>query len=192
MLLNFVNQAKHVKQITLYYFETAHGQSEGDSAHSTIERALRKVGDLYVPSQLATVISLARNDPYKVLQVQKEDILDWKEYSEQLGVLRVRETEEGEPISWTKLKQIRVKHGDSQTMYVKMSHLDEDFGTLQLGGRRSSGDKRPLKGKPRQAYRSAAPKLAIAKYNDLMSLCAGITPVIRHPEHQQFYKELPH
>ncbi len=76
MMLRFVNNAKNVKQITMYYFETAHGQSEGDSAHSTIERALKRAGEICLPSQLAAVIRLARITPYDVVQVQKKDILD--------------------------------------------------------------------------------------------------------------------
>ena len=87
MLLWFVQRTRNVTKITLYFFKTSHGQNEGDSVHSTVERALKRAGEMYVPSQLVTLISLARSIPYSIKQVQKEDIINFKEYSEQIGVL---------------------------------------------------------------------------------------------------------
>ena len=50
MFLYFINnEAKSVKKVTLYYFETNHGQWEGDSIHSAVERAIRKAGELFTP-----------------------------------------------------------------------------------------------------------------------------------------------
>lgn len=36
------------------------------------------------------------------------------------------------------------------------------------------------------------PKLPMAKYNDLITMTNGMMPVIRHQDHQSFYRSLPH
>ncbi|XP_074659568.1 uncharacterized protein LOC141912244, partial [Tubulanus polymorphus] len=60
MIHYFIHEvAQSIEQVTLYYFETGHGQSEGDTIHSNIERALKKAGNVYVPSQLPLVLTLA-------------------------------------------------------------------------------------------------------------------------------------
>ena len=61
----------------MHYFETNHGQWEGDPIHSTVERAIRKAGELFTPSQLAIVIKLARrNKSYHVHEILPSDIID--------------------------------------------------------------------------------------------------------------------
>ena len=65
----------------MYYFETNHGQNEGDSMHSVIECAMRKAGTIMLPSHLSMVIRLARKVPYIVHEITTSSVLDWKEYS---------------------------------------------------------------------------------------------------------------
>ena len=97
MFLYFLERSISVQEISLHFFETNHGQSEGDSIHSTIERQMKQVGEPFIPSQLATLIKMARKvpRPYVVRNVQSSDILDWKSYSQKRGVLRVRSSEKG-------------------------------------------------------------------------------------------------
>ena len=65
--------------------------------HSVVERKLKKVGDLFLPSQLAFLLAGARkqNSPYKVKEVATSDVLDWKLYSATIGFLWCRESDEG-------------------------------------------------------------------------------------------------
>lgn len=66
-LLNIICQMEHLKQINLRFFNTNHGQCEGDSAHSAISYAVKKAGKLFVPSQLLPVFRFARHSkPYEV------------------------------------------------------------------------------------------------------------------------------
>lgn len=60
MMLYMINHSSNIQEISLRFFESFHGQSEGDSAHSAINSALKRAGDLFVPSQLSTIIKMAR------------------------------------------------------------------------------------------------------------------------------------
>ena len=188
MLLWFVQHTEHVKQITLHFYETGHGQYEGDSVHSTIERSLKRAGNLYVPSQLETVIRLARKNPYNVIVVQKSDVRDWKSYSRQIGILRVHETVDGEKLDWTKIKQVRVNCNNPETLFVKMSHLEKEYGEVKLNRRRTGED---LQCTSTPIPVTNGPKMPRPKFEDLMGLCDNNLPVIPK-EHWSFYKSLPH
>ena len=67
-------------------------------------------GDIFLPSQLVAVMSLARRhpEPYRVVEVQTSDIFDWKELSKQMHLLRARSTVEGGNCDWTKVMEIYV------------------------------------------------------------------------------------
>lgn len=61
------------------YFEPYHGQNEGDSCRSTISYAVKKGGDVFVPSLLHSIFKLARREnPYIVIPMQAKDFLDFK------------------------------------------------------------------------------------------------------------------
>ena len=79
-LLYFIQNARSVQNVAVYFFVTDHGQSEGDSMHSTIERRVRSLPELFLPSQLATTIQMARKikTPYVVKEVSTDDIKDFK------------------------------------------------------------------------------------------------------------------
>ena len=192
MFMHFLNHsAQNIKQIYLYFFETNHGQAEGDSMHSTIERTLSRCNELFLPSELSVILKLARKTPYNVKDVTPNDILDWKAYSIEQRILRVRLSDEGHSVDWTKMMQIMVDQSKSDKIFYKTSHLVERYSTLSIGTPRRSSTATPAQDlKPE--HESAPPKLSQAKYDDLMSLCRGRTPVIRNPDHQAFYQQLPH
>ena len=108
-----------------------------------------------------------------------------------MRVLRVRYTEEGDVVDWTKVMQVQVEKQLPNKLRVKSSHMDTRFGTINLAtSSRSQIQDQPMH--PGRAYERGPPKLAEGKYNDLMSLCKGSTPVIRHTDHVAFYTQLPH
>lgn len=62
-----------------------------------------------IPAQLATICRVARihTQPYKVVEVTSEDVLDWKTFSQQRGCLRVRTSNAGKGIDWTHFMALR-------------------------------------------------------------------------------------
>ena len=85
---------------------------------------------------------------------------------------------------------IRFKKDTPNKCYMKMSHLEETFAevTLVQGRRHQISDDMPG-----PAYEGPVrPKLAEAKYKDLIELTKGPNPVIKHPDHIQFYTLLPY
>ena len=126
MLMYFLAESLSVTKITLYYFETSHGQSEGESIHSTIERALKNTGDLFLPCQLAMLILGARKNPkrYHVTEVQTMDIRDWKALSQSMHILMVRTTAEGNCVDWKKVMQVEVRKSHPKKAHGEVFTLE--------------------------------------------------------------------
>ncbi|GFS14818.1 hypothetical protein ElyMa_003171900 [Elysia marginata] len=104
MLLYALEKSQSLMKMTVCYFKTNHGQSEGDSMHSVIKGKVSKQPELYHPSQLATLIQSAKasgKQPYRVVQMNTHDILDWEEPGQKvLGINNWRETDDGKVIQW--------------------------------------------------------------------------------------------
>ena len=192
MLQHFIDHAESIKKITLNYFPTNHGQSEGDSMHSVVERVLKRVREVMVPAQLTSICKLARINPhpYHVVEVQSRDIDDWKSVSQKKGILRIRTSEGGQKIDWTKFMAIQIKKGESQSIGFKYSHTDVGFDVIKTNGMRRSSEEADVR--PEPLYINGPPKISHAKYQDLLSLCTGTQSVVWHPDYQAFYKQLPH
>ena len=188
MLLHFIVNSKHVQQVVLSFFETNHGQSEGDSAHSCISTAISAAGDIFIPSQLPPIIRLARrNFPYVVFEMDTEDFLDYKSCAEKIRLRATKITDSGENIDWTKIKEVMVNKDNVNVLNIKRSHVDAEYQKVSL------------KRLPHDVLQKSVPKLntghlklAANKYKDLNDLCTGRTPVIRNKTFQLFFKDLPH
>lgn len=76
MFIYFLDCSVFIQRITLCFYETNHGQSDDVAMHSTIERAVKRAGDVFIPIQLAMIIRLARKVTYKVIEVQSSMIKD--------------------------------------------------------------------------------------------------------------------
>lgn len=189
MLLHYVTSLEvSIEKISLLYFEAYHGQNEGDSAHSAIKTAIENAGELYVPSQLVPIFKLARRKkPYVVHTPQTVDFLDFKLLSKDLRILSVRSDDQGGTMDWTKVTEIMVKRNETNKIFFKTSHVQEEYRSLTLKQRHpmSVTDEVP------KLY-SQPPKIAKDKYDDLLSLCQGSFPVIRESEYVNFFKSLPH
>ena len=46
MIIDMISKAVLLKEITILYFETGHGQCEGDAVHGIIERSMKKVDEI--------------------------------------------------------------------------------------------------------------------------------------------------
>ena len=60
MMLYFVKNSACVEKNGLNYFETNHGQSEGDGMHCTIDRYLEQQTKVFLPAQLASICRMAK------------------------------------------------------------------------------------------------------------------------------------
>ena len=155
--------------------------------HSTVERMLKRSGNVFLPSQISTIIRLSRHKPYDVYDVQTEDIKDWKAYSVGLGILRTRIADDGvTAIDWKRVMQLQVNGDESNKIYFKLTHDESvDYSSLSLVKRTTA---RPTS--PTAAY-ARPPCISKAKYDDLVALCSGNNSVVRDKSHQQFYMSLP-
>ncbi|XP_072181409.1 uncharacterized protein [Diadema setosum] len=198
MCHKFLSESTCVESVTIHFFESNHGQNEGDSIHATIEKCLSRKEEVFHPSQLHSAIAEARQEPepYRVRHVRTNDKLDWRSYGQNLSILKCRKTSNGMPLDWKKIKQIRVAKNEDlpPVMMFKTSHVDKNFVTLELGSSvclRSKSHRNPNNDMPTKLYRER-PKLALGKYQDLLSLCTGNYPVIAQQDVVEFYQNLPH
>ena len=103
--------------------------------------------------------------------------------------MKVRTSEEGVSVDWTKFMQINVTKSWPEIIRFKYSHRDHQFNVLNLSGAHRSAWDDIIKSQV--LYLAGPPKVSQGKY-DLQSLCTGPTPVISHSDNAAFYKQLPH
>ncbi|CAB3248457.1 unnamed protein product [Arctia plantaginis] len=177
-LLYVINNSLSVQEIVLSISVPCHGQNEGDSAHSAIDYAIKKSGDIFLPS---------RRQPYIVTALSYSDFLDFKALSQNLRLLSVRKDDTGEMVDWRQMMELSFMKTDPNKFFFKTDHTAVNSRSLTLR-RQVSGELHsqilPLN--------VTQPKISQEKYNDLMALTAGDTPVIRLPEFVSFYRSLHH
>ncbi|XP_076453198.1 uncharacterized protein LOC143288506 [Babylonia areolata] len=189
MMLYTVSKSTNLQEISLRFFESYHGQNEGDSAHSAINQAVSSAGDLFQPSQLTTVFSLARpKQPYIIHQLQFDDFLDFKTLSKDLRILEARRSSGSEDsFNWNRVMELKVSKQHLDKVFYKTSHCDQEFKSLSLKRLQKDINKCDLR-----KLNAEANKISKEKHNDLLSLCLGTTPVVNIREHKSFYMNLPH
>lgn len=187
-LIYIINNCRSVEEITLRFSVPNHSQSQGDSAHSAISYALKKTGDIFVPTQLVPIFKLARRSkPYHVIVLEHTDFLNVKKLSADLCLLSVRKDDVGSQVNWTEMTEFSVRKTDPSTLFFKTSHKEACYRSLTL--KRNMANFLHAGVSP---LNETQPKISKEKYEDLISLTTGDTPVIRLSEHVDFYKSLPH
>ena len=187
MLLNILEQTENIREITLHFFEPHHGQNEGDSEHSCVERAISRVSEIFLSGELAMVIAMSRKQGNNVTNLETSEIKDWKKMSADLGVIRCRASDDGISIDWTKVKQLKVSKENPMKIGFKMSHNIDEWSWLNLRGRRQARQSESCHLQP--AFRQS-PMVSVAKYKDIMDMMSGAYAIISNPEHQLFYRNL--
>ncbi|KAG5886847.1 hypothetical protein JTB14_035864 [Gonioctena quinquepunctata] len=144
-------------------------------------------GDLFVPAQLHTIFKLARRQrPYEVFPLGFEDFIDFKKLSLDLRIIKSRETDDA--IKWNDIMEVKVSKLHPDTLFFKSSHNQQKYSKITLKRQKKINLKtvilRPLNEEPN--------KIGKAKYKDLISLCQGVTPVVKIAEYRDFYASLPH
>lgn len=191
MFLYFLKTSKNIKTVTHYFFESFHGQNEGDSVHSTIGAAISRAGNIYVPSQIPPIIRLARKKhPYIVHEMQFSDFLDFKSYSQNLRLLSARRAimadDKVNDLNWTKMLIIRVDKENLNKILFKVSYSEQQYQTIELPRKVDLANINVL------PLNKTQQKISKKKYLSLRSLCEGLQPVIRLKNYQDFYKNLPY
>ena len=103
----------------------------------------------------------------------------------------MRSTESGGSVDWTKFMEISVNKEAANTIRFKYSHTDGDYEVLKIGEARRHSSHINLT-EPQLLYPLGYRNIPEAKYQDLQNLCSGSTPVVVHPDHQMFFKQLRH
>lgn len=179
--------------ITHRFFETGHGQSEGDSMHSNIEREL-KHRVVYTPDQMYTIIMNAKvhGKKYQVKEMTQTEFYNLKELIENKNWLK---NEESQKISWTQIMEVNASHSSPSILKYKYN-FDSDYSQLNTEPVRRIRSKRGTRQIPSPSssyvaelqtlYTDPIP-ISKALYDDLMSLCkAGDIPSYYHG----FYESL--
>lgn len=173
------------KVIDHVFYEPGHSQQEGDSMHSTIERAAKNV-QINVPSEWHVVCQTARKTPkpYNIVYLDHTSFIDWNELA-QTNKEKIRyETVTGDLVSWKKIKWFRFLKEKPDSIFFKYEYNDTSFKEIKIlkhVGRPSSIDLLP------KAYSSRLP-ITVAKHKDLMDLCkARVIPVYHH----KYFEDIP-
>lgn len=186
MYLYVVTQS-NVNSITHKFLTVGHTQNEGDSMHSVIEKAKKRVlkgGPIYAPYQLPPIISAAKQDgkPYKVTEMDTEDFLDFKQLSKMIEKA-VTTNSENEKIVWNNIQVFRVEKKYPGKVFYKTDIQSQTFSTIDLTNRRFSDMSQVVLQK---AY-AVPPAVKEKTKEHLLELCRmNLVGKV----HQQYYKNL--
>lgn len=103
-----------------------------------------------------------------------------------LRILSVRQDDNGKPLDWPSMVEYMVLKQEPDKVFFKSSHLENEYRSITLPRKSSDPSLKPKK------LNNKTLKISTDKYNDLVSLCSGPTPLVRCQEHIDFYKHLPH
>ncbi|CAK1589667.1 unnamed protein product [Parnassius mnemosyne] len=153
----------NIKSITHKYLITGHTQNEGDAAHSTIEKAIKKnlrSGPIYVPSQYAQIIRNARKkgNPYNVNEMCYKDFFSMKCLADDIGF-------NAKNLKTAEIKVLKMIQGEPTKVFIKHSYKDSDFQEIQITRKQLKAQDIQIK----PAYR-CKPKIKENKKKDLISL----------------------
>ncbi|XP_013185605.2 uncharacterized protein LOC106131153 [Amyelois transitella] len=156
-----------INTITHKFLIRGHTQNEGDTAHSIIEKAIKrakKSGPIYVPEQYLQIIRSAKKigNPFKVKEMNYDDFYDLKNLTEEIGLNTTKDIQ-GNTIKTNDIKLIQFqKDGE---IYKYKNGYDEDWIEVEtkiVRARSKSPTKEIQNISLKPAYRSKIP-IAIKK-----------------------------
>nr|CAH7757935.1 unnamed protein product [Callosobruchus chinensis] len=132
-----------LESITHKYLIKGHSQNEGDSAHSLIERQIKrsKTGPVYIPDQYVTLIRSAKKSgqPYKVDELCHKDIFDLKQLASDIGFTSYpKKNTDGDPLKISEIKVLKIMKDSPETILYKTSYQQEEFQTTSLTHRKKN------------------------------------------------------
>lgn len=128
-----------IKSITHKFFIPGHGQSEGDSVHSMIEKQIKqykKSSPIYVPDQYGCIIRAAKKtgNPYKVHEISFNDIFDLKALCADL-FLNIPKN-----VKLSDLRVIMLNRQNPNILFYKTSFAQRDFNQAAIINARRNVD----------------------------------------------------
>ena len=113
------------------FLETGHTQMECDSMHSAIERA-KRLTSVFVPSQWDTIVRMARRrNPYVVVPIKHQDILNFKPLTQQIVPATAVDLE-GNKVQWMKIVWVQVRKQEPDLLFFKYSFDQSEFNKIKI------------------------------------------------------------
>lgn len=169
------------------FYEPGHSQQEGDSMHSTIERAAKNI-QVNVPSEWGIICQTARKnpEPYKVVFLNHEDFIDWSSLASMNKETKRYITVTGEVVHWRKIKWFRHLKSEPSSIFFKYNYDDVSFSEIKILKSLGRPNRLNIESLPK-AYEAHLP-ITSAKHKDLTDLCkARVIPLLHH----KFFEDLP-
>ncbi|CAH2092428.1 unnamed protein product [Euphydryas editha] len=168
MYLYAVQNLPNLRSVTHKFLIKGHTQNEGDSAHSQIEREVKRQlrsGPMYTPDAFIGAIKAARkkSTPIHVNEMCYEDFIDWKNVCSQMNFALLKD-EMGDNVKLTEIKVIRVQKDEPCAIWFKNSYAEEQLKKAVVVKKKRSNIVELKK-----AY-IQKPGLAEKKKSDLMDL----------------------
>ena len=154
-----------IDSITHKFLIKGHSQNEGDSAHSLIERQVKRLlksGPIYVPETFVTAIRMARKtgEPFKVKECDHEFFLNIKNLTTEIGpMINLKQ------LKISEVKVLRVTKESPYSAFYKFSYAD-DFKEVTVLKKAKSN--RPF---TIPSCFSHKPGIQSKKKEDLLDLC---------------------
>ncbi|KAL0833092.1 hypothetical protein ABMA28_001202 [Loxostege sticticalis] len=190
MYLYAVKTLPNLNSITHKYLIKGHTQNEGDSAHSQIEREVKRQlrsGPMYTPDAFIGAIKGARKkgEPFHVNEMCFDDFYDWKSICNQMN-FNLTKDEDNNTVKLAGLKVIKVQRTDQDAIFFKESYADKLFKKAIVIRRKKSYNNESLNMDLKKAY-LRKPGLAERKKADLMDL---VNKNLIPRYHKAFYESL--
>ena len=162
-------QAHSLEIIDHIYLESGHSQMECDSAHFTIESALKNK-DIYCPTDYFRIAAMARKQkPFQVELLSTSEVLGFKGFSKEIVHNRLWDST-GPKVKWIKIRWMRYKKANPDILLFKYDYK-ENFRKLivkqQTRARRSFF----MASQSVPRLYQEPPAISKAKFNDLEFLC---------------------
>lgn len=181
-----VKTIANLNSVTHKYLIKGHTQNEGDSAHSQIEREVRRQlrsGPMYTPDAFIGAIRAARKkgEPFQVNEMCFADFYDLKSLCNQMNFSLLKD-ENNQPVKIAELKAIRFQKSDPDTIFFKNSYADKEYKKATAVKKNKRNNNLELK----HAY-NEKPGLSDKKKADLMDL---VNKNLIPRYHRPFYESL--
>ena len=129
IILWYCLQKFKMVSITQKYLEKGHTFNEGDSIHSTVERA-SKYCKIYTTAQWAARVRSARpTKPYNVNELNLQDFFDFKELAEKFR--NFDQNTEGEKVYWNSIRTLSFR-SDAPDQFNCQTEFDGPIHTVDL------------------------------------------------------------
>ncbi len=176
----------HIECIDVKYLVSGHTYMEVDNMHSLIERA-KKTCVVEVPDDWYNIIRMACHQPYTILPITHESILDLKTL---MLPFNTKINTDGGNVKWGRIRWIPMEKQHPFVLQYKTSFDEEGFQTVDLRRKkktRRSADSEQHHLEIIPKYNARLP-ISAAKKKDLLKL---VKTGSIDEKHRKYYESLP-